>query len=113
MGNKHYITADDQGRILDGWSNGTHPERDVTGAILLQENAGYQFRLWPGGEENPDLIDWDCIPIYHWDGSNVTARTQEEIEADRAALPEPPAPEKNVWDQMAEALTEGVNSIDE
>lgn len=90
--NKHYITVDNQSRITDGWSDGPHPDRDTTNATLLTDQGGYQFRLFPGGEENPPLYDWNgMIPFYKWDGSQVIRRTQEEVEADRAALPVPEA----------------------
>lgn len=88
--NKHYILTDDSGRITDGWSDGPHPDRDTAGAICINDQGGYQFRLFPDGEENPALYDMDGIPLYKWDGSQVIRRTAEEIEADRAAIPEPP-----------------------
>lgn len=88
--NKHYITVDDQGRILDGWSDGPHPEKDAAGAICVTEEGGYQFRLFPGGEENPSLWTMDGIPLYKWEDGQVVPRTEEEISADRAAIPEPP-----------------------
>lgn len=89
IGNNHYINVDDRGRIVDGWSDGPHPEKDTTGAICINEEGGYQFRLHPGGEENPALWDMDGIPLYKYVGGEVLERTQEEIEADRAALPKP------------------------
>lgn len=88
--NKHYITVDDQGRIVDGWSDGPHPEKDTAGAICINEQGGYQFRLFPGGEENPPLYTMDGIPLYRWAGEAVVPRTEEEIAADRAAIPAPP-----------------------
>ena len=30
------------------------------------------------------------IPLYRWDGAQALPRTDEEIEADRAAIPAPP-----------------------
>ena len=32
----------------------------------------------------------DGIPLYKWDGEQAIPRTEEEIAADRAAIPEPP-----------------------
>ena len=86
---KHYITTDAQGRITDGWSDGPHTDRDTTGAICINEQGGYQFRLAPDSEENPPLYTMDGIPLYKWDGQAVQPRTEEEIAADRAAIPEP------------------------
>lgn len=88
--NRHYITTDAQGRITVGWSDGPHPEKDPTGAICINAEGGYQFRLFPGGEENPPLYTMDVIPLYKYVGGEVIARTEAEIAADRAALPPPP-----------------------
>ena len=88
--NKHYIITDTKSRITSGWSDGPLPDRDTSGAICINEQGGYQFRLFPGGEENPPLYTMDGIPLYRRDGEAVVPRTEEEIAADRAAIPEPP-----------------------
>lgn len=139
ISNKHYITVDDRGHIVDGWSDGPHPEKDTTGAICINEQGGYQFRLlvtfsnidgepWhQQTEENPALWDMDGIPLYKYEDGEVLERTQEEMDADRAALPKPedkPSPEQriaeletgkadradleDIWEQMAGAYREGV-----
>ncbi len=87
--NKHYIAIDNQGRITSGWSDGPQRDRDTTGAVCINEAGGYQFRLHPGGEENPPLYTEDGIPLYRWDGERVVRRSEEEVQADRAALPAP------------------------
>ena len=87
--NKHYIKADGAGRIVESWSDGPCPDNDTEGAICINEHGGNQFRLFPGGEENPALYDGRGIPLYKWDGARVSARSQEEIDADYAAMPEP------------------------
>ncbi len=92
--NRHYITFDEQGRVTAGWSDGPHRDKDTTEAICINDKGGYQFRLFPGGEENPPLYTMDGIPLYKWDGDQVVARTKEEIEADRAAIPAPPPSEQ-------------------
>ncbi len=88
--NKHYITIDTQNRITAAWSDGPHPDRDTANAICINDKGGYQFRLFSGGEENPALYTMDGIPLYRWDGWQVTPRIEEEIASDRAAIPEPP-----------------------
>ena len=88
--NRHYISVDKENRITAGWSDGPHPEKEAAGAICINERSGYQFRLFPGGEENPPLHTFEGIPLYRWDGKQVQPRNGEEIEADRAALPKPP-----------------------
>ena len=86
---RHYIAIDAQGRITSGWSDGPQGDRDTTGAVCINEAGGYQFRLHPGGEENPPLYTEDGIPLYRWDGERVVRRSEEEVQADRAALPAP------------------------
>ena len=85
--NKHYIRIREDGCIIDGFSDAfREPTED---AICINEQGGYQFRLFPDGEENPSLFDWDgMIPLYKWDGE-VIKRTEEEVEAERSALPVP------------------------
>lgn len=90
--NHHYIVTDARGLITDGWSDGPHPERDAAGAVCIRAEGGYQFRLRPGGRENPHLYTVDGIPLYRWDGQRAVSRTGEEIAADRAALPPTPPP---------------------
>lgn len=92
--NHHYIATRPDGAIIDAWSDGPHPEKNTTNAICINEQGGYQFRLHPGGEENPPIYTMDGIPLYKWDGSHVVHRTEEEIETDRAAIPEPPPSEQ-------------------
>ncbi len=83
--NNHYITTDPEGRITSGWSDGPLPGRDTSNA----DQGGYQFRLHPGGEENPPLYTQDGIPLYRWEGEQIVRRSEEEVQADRAALPAP------------------------
>lgn len=78
--NNHYIRIDSRGRILDGWSDGPHPEREPTGAVCIDRGADYQFRLCD--QENPVLLTVDDIPLYRWDGTGAARRTEEEIAAD-------------------------------
>lgn len=88
--NRHYIALREDSAIIDGWSDGPHQEKDTANAICINEKGGYQFRIYPSGEENPPIYDMDGIPLYKWDGSKVVPRTEAEIEADRAAIPAPP-----------------------
>lgn len=102
--NRHYIAVDEQGRIVDGWSDGPHPTRGVAGAICINEQGEYQFRLiysacfvgdseFPSlceSGENPPLYSEDGIPLYKWGNGVAIMRTAEEMAADRAAIPEPP-----------------------
>ncbi len=86
----HYITASASGLILSGWSTGPSPDRTADDAVCINDRGGYQFRLFPGGEENPSLYTEDGIPLYRWDGERAVRRSEEEIAADRSAVPDPP-----------------------
>ena len=114
MYNKHYIKVDSSARVVDGWSDGPLSDKDTTDAICINEQGGYQFRLFPGGEENPALFEWEyMIPIYKYADGKIEKRTEEEIADDIAAIPEPepiePAP--SVWDELDAAYQEGVDSV--
>lgn len=86
--NKHYITVDERSRIVNGFSDAFHSPCDTD--ICINEWGGYQFRLFPGGEENPRLHERKhMIPLYKYENGKVVKRTEEEIEADIAALPRP------------------------
>lgn len=85
---KHYISVDEQNRIVGGFSDAFRAPSDTD--ICINERGGYQFRLFPGGEENPRLYEWPhMIPLYKYENGEVVKRTEEEIEADIAALPVP------------------------
>lgn len=86
--NKHYIEIDESSNIIKGWSDAFAPATE--NSICINEQGGYQFRLWPDGEENPNLFTLDGIPLYKWDGEQVVARSEAEVEADRAAIPKLP-----------------------
>lgn len=88
--NKHYIKIDERNRVVDCWSDGPHREKDTTDSICINDKGGYQFRLYPGGEENPNMYTIQGIPLYKWDGSKIIERDQSEIDADIAAIPAPP-----------------------
>ena len=109
--NEHYITTDTQNRIIAGWSNGPHYGRDTSKAILLNSQGGYQFRLFPGGEENPPLYTMDGIPLYKWDGEKVQPRTDEEIAADRAAVPAPTPSKDELRDAQLAAIEAQVTDL--
>ena len=101
--NKHFIRCREDGCIVDGFSDAFREPAETD--ICINEQGGYQFRLRVNigfvgeyaefetvvlSEENPSLFDWDgMIPLYKWDGEVAIWRTEEEIEAERAAIPVP------------------------
>ena len=69
--NQHFIEVDEQNRIVKGWSDAFAPATE--NSIVINEQGGYQFRLFPDGEENPSLYTWDMVPLYKWDGEQGAA----------------------------------------
>lgn len=99
--NKHYIRIREDGCIVDGFSDAFREPADTD--ICINEQGGYQFRLFPNGEENPSLFDWDgMIPLYKWEDGEVVKRTAEEIEAD---MPEPAEPQPTQLDLIEAQVT--------
>jgi len=103
--NKHYIKTRADGAIIDAFSDGPNPDRNTADAICINEQGGYQFRLFPNGEENPSLYNMDGIPLYKWDGQAVQLRTEAEIAAERAAIPAPPLSEMELLRQEVARLS--------
>lgn len=102
---KHYITADEKGRITNGFSDALRSPADTD--ICINERGSYQFRLFPGGRENPSLREKHGIPLYKYANGVVSERTEEEINSDLAELPGPaPSTEERVAvleEQLAES----------
>ena len=85
-----YIKVDEQGRITRCEGEYTLPA-NLDGWTLIEEGAPCdrlnlaQSHYFPGG-----LYAMDGIPRYRWDGTQAVERTEEELDADRAARPAPP-----------------------
>ena len=84
-----YIKADDRNRIVRCEGEYTLPS-DLDGWTLIEEGPPCdrlnlaQSHYFDGG-----LYTMDSIPRYRWDGTQAVERTEEELEADRTALPKP------------------------
>ena len=91
---KVYIQTDTEGRILRCEGGYTTPD-DLTGWIEIDEGTGDKYNLCQSHYFDGGLYTMDGIPRYRWDGSAAVLRTEEELEADRAAIPEP-KPSKTV-----------------
>ena len=86
--NKHYIRTREDGCIVDGFSDAFRQPAETD--ICVNEQGDYQFRLFPGGEENPSLFDRESmIPLYKYESGEVVRRTEEDIEADREEANKP------------------------
>ena len=79
MYHKHYIKCDERGRIIDTWSDGPLYNRDITGAVCINEQGEYQFRFSPDGEENPFIFTDEGVPMYAWNGESVAPVSRRRI----------------------------------
>lgn len=86
--NRYYISVDERGRIVDGFSDAFRNPSETD--ICINERGEYHFRLFPDGEANPPLYELEhLVPLYEFKGGEVRPRRGEDIEADIAALPVP------------------------
>ena len=97
---KAYIQADTDGRILRCDGGYTTPS-DLTGWIEIDEGTGDKYNLCQSHYFEDGLYTMDGIPRYRWDGSAAVLRTDEEMEADRAARPAPPPTTEEVLLELA------------
>lgn len=88
---KVYIQADTEGRILRCDGGYTTPA-DLTGWIEIDEGDGDKYNLCQSHYFEGGLYTTDGIPRYHWDGEKAVLRSEDELEADRAAIPDPEPP---------------------
>ena len=91
---KVYIQTDTDGRILRCEGGYTTPA-DLSGWLEIDEGNGDRYNLCQSHYFDSGLYTIDDIPRYRWDGTQAVERTEEELEADRAAIPEP-KPSKTV-----------------
>ena len=101
---KVYIQVDSDGRILRCEGGYTTPV-DLAGWQEIDEGNGDRYNLCQSHYFDGGLYTVDGIPRYRWDGSAAVLRTEEELEADRAAIPEP-KPSKPVEARLTALETE-------
>lgn len=91
---KVYIQTDTEGRILRCEGGYTTPV-DLAGWQEIDEGNGDRYNLCQSHYFDGGLYTMDGIPRYRWDGSAAVLRAEDELKADRAAIPEP-KPSKTV-----------------
>ena len=96
---KVYIQTDADGRILRCDGGYTTPA-DLSGWLEIDEGTGDRYNLCQSHYFDGGLYTMDGITRYHWDGEKAVLRTEEELEADRSAIPEP-EPSTNIEDRVA------------
>ena len=100
MTSKVYIQTDAEGRILRCEGGYTTPA-NLTGWIKIDEGVGDKYNLCQSHYFDGGLYTMDGIPRYRWDGTQAVERTEEELEADRAALPTPPPTTEEILLELA------------
>ena len=81
-----YIRTDEQGYIVR--CEGGYSMANITNFedwILIDEGTGDKYNLCQSHYFEGGLYTMDGIPLYKWDGKQVVARGEDEIEADREA----------------------------
>lgn len=115
MKSKVYIKVDERNRILRCEGGYTMSNiQNIDEWIFIDEGMGDRYNLCQSHYFEGGLYTEDGIPRYKWDGEQTVLRTEEEIEADRAEIPEPePTPdvEEKIWDELDTAYREGVDSV--
>ena len=87
-----YIKTDEQDRIVRCEGEYTLPS-DLSGWILIDEGEPCDKRNLAQSHYFPcGLYTMDGIPRYRWDREKAVLRSEEEMDADRAAIPEPDQP---------------------
>lgn len=104
---KHYVRIDEQSRIVKGFS--TDFENPESGDICICEDGGRHFEL--NGVINPPMTDYNGTPLYKWDSVKVVARTQEELDADKAVIVPVPTIEERL--AQVEAVVNGTPTYGE
>ena len=96
-----YIKVDEQDRITRCEGEYTLPS-DLTDWILIEEGPPCdRLNLAQSHYFEDGLYTMDGVPRYRWDGSAAVLRTEEELDADRAARPAPPPTTEEVLLELA------------
>ena len=96
---KVYIQTDTEGRILRCDGGYTTPA-DLSGWLEIDEGNGDRYNLAQSHYFDGGLYTMDGIPRYRWDGEKAVLRSEEDLEADRSAIPEP-KPSGTLEDRVA------------
>ena len=101
---RHYININSSSDIITGWSDGPHPGKDISNAILLTSEGSYQFTLL--GEENPILVDESGVYLYTYIDGEVSKKSPYELRVERAIALEKTLPsiKANLIEQSKEGL---------
>ena len=96
---KVYIQTDADGLILRCDGGYTTPA-DLTGWLEIDEGTGDRYNLCQSHYFDGDLYTMDGVPRYRWDGEKAVLRSEDDLEADRDAIPDP-EPSTNLETRVA------------
>ena len=88
MFSKVYVLTDEQSRIIRCEGGYTTPA-DLSGWVQIDEGTGDRYNLCQSHYFEGGLHTEDGIPRYKLSDGQAVERTEEEIAADRAAMPGP------------------------
>lgn len=88
VASKVYVQTDSQSRIIRCEGGYTTPA-DLTGWTEIDEGTGDRYNLCQTHYFDSGLYTEEGIPRYKLEDGKAVERTEEEIAADRAALPGP------------------------
>ena len=110
---KVYIKTDDNDRILR--CEGGYTMSNISNIdewIFIDEGNGDKYNLCQSNYFEGGLYTEDGICRYRYIDGKCALRDASEIEADRKDIPQPaPVDEGVTWEEMAKAISEGVNEI--
>lgn len=92
--NKHYVKTDDNGVVIDAFSDGPLYNKSTDGYICFNAEGSYQLRLKfkdeedniVFSEENAPITNWNGIYIYKFVDGFFVKRTEEEMKPDYEAM---------------------------
>ena len=105
---KVYIRCDASGRITR-CEGGYATPADLTGWVEIDEGSGDRYNLCQAHYFDGGLYTADGIPRYKYADGVCSLRTDEEVEADRAAIPSP-QPGKSL-EEVAAYLNETAQAV--
>ena len=96
---KVYILIDDNNRVIRIEGGYTTPA-DLTGWIEIDEGTGDKYNLCQSHYLKKGLMTNDGIYQYKYENGEVVERTQEEMDADRQAIPVVPTDSEKLEAQV-------------
>ena len=103
---KVYVMTDNQSRIIRCEGGYTTPS-DLTGWMQIDEGEGDRYNLCQTHYFDSGLYTEEGIPRCKLEEGRPVERTEEEIAADRAALPEPEPPMGELLDILLGVSADG------